>query len=389
MTMASDQTAAGPAVLATDPDTGLASVVAAGDLVFLSSVEGLPYGQAGGARSPLAGDGPAQARRAYQEVAARLGQAGLSGRSLVRVENVTASQDWRLQRMALWPEVFGSPTQAVSQGYQGKMRGQNMITVTGVAVRDGIRHEVVRPGPSDQRAARIVRGGDFLFVIGVRGLTDLAAGQKLASGELAGQITVAYRNIEYWLAQAGAGRRQLVRYDAYLRDINRAMDYRAARTAHFGGQMSVASTVVGCPLGGLGDLEISAIALVPGATPEVTYLEGRDDLARCVRAGGLVFASGMLGNRDPSGALHPQAYTDVVAQLELARARLTANLATFGARWQDIARLDVYLTDPYQQERATDWVRSAFACPGPAVGFYGIELEPGALAELTAVATAP
>ena len=379
-----------PTVLMEDPfEPGLAAAVQAGDFVFLSAVDG-DRGADGSLDRDAFGNGPAQARNAYETVVRRLEACGLDTRALVRVEHVTASQDWRLERMALWPEIFGTPTVAVSQGFQGKMVGQNMITVTAVAVRPGLPHRVIAAGPSEGRAARIVEAGPFLFVIGVRGADLLATGETApeeTEDAFSRQVQFAYQNIEYWLDRAGASRDNLVRYDAFIRDVNRAMEHRAMRTEHFGGQMHVASTVVGCPLGGRTDVELSAIAVANREDKHVTYFGGRGDLARCVRAGGLAFASGMLGNRDVSGELRPDCFGKLEAQLDLARERIQASLETVGSSWDQIARLDVYVRDPYRKKAVYDWLRSNCRT-SPAIGMYGIELEPTAEVELTAIAVA-
>jgi enamine deaminase RidA (YjgF/YER057c/UK114 family) len=140
-------------------DERFAAVTMAGDLAFVGGVEGrFAPGSTELDRESFR-DGVRQSRNAYEELVHRLEQAGLSARHLVRVENLTASQDFRLKRMALWPEVFGRPTQAVSQGAQTKMRGQNMITATGVAYLNPGDIQIITPGPDEGRASRISRAG--------------------------------------------------------------------------------------------------------------------------------------------------------------------------------------------------------------------------------------
>ncbi len=392
VTAGGDTAARGKRVLLEHPGLpGLPAAVEANGFVFVSALDG-DRNADGSIDHASFGNGPAQARNAYAALVRTLEDVGLDGRSLVRVEHATASQDWRLQRMALWPEMFGTPTQAVSQGYQGRMVGQNMITVTGVAARPELERRVVAAGPDDGRAARIVSVGPFLFVIGVRGEEDLESGERAAEeeeGAFAQQVRIAYRNIDYWLGRAGAARSDLVRYDAFVRDINRAMEHRALRTDHFGGQMDVASTLVACPLGGRTDLELSAMALVPGQEKQVSFFGDRGDLARCVKAGGFVFASGMLGNRGVDSLVRADAISKMEPQLELARHRIEASLDSVGSSWSDIVRLDIYVRDPARQEVATTWLRQAFAADSaPAFGVYGVELEPGAEVELTAIAVA-
>lgn len=379
-------------VLLDDPAGGpFPAVVQAGDLVFLSSVDGdFDYSTGDYDRASF-GDGPHQARNAYGELVRRMNEIGLTGRSLVRVENATASQDWRLDRMALWPEYFGTPTHAVSQGYQAKLRHQNLISVAAIATTKPDQVQIIRAGPNNGRAARINRVGPFLFVIGVRGEEDLATGQKaeeLTDGAFEQQVTFAYRNLENHLQAAGASVRDLVRVDCFIRDINRAMDHRDYRTAFFGGRMNTSSTVVACPLGGRSDIEISGIALEPSLTRDTTFYEGRRDLARTVRAGGLVFASGALGNRGVDGKLRPEVCGDLRAQLDLALARLEASLADYGVDMTSAVRLDLYLKDPYLVDEAINHLAVALPGQKPALVVHGIDLEPTAETELTVIAAA-
>lgn len=368
---------------------GVAAVIKSGPFLFLSSVDGDKDEKSGEKILSSFGDGPAQARNAYQTVVDRLVECGYDGSAAVRIEHATSSQEWRLARMALWPEYFGEPTQAVSQGYQGKMVGQNMITVTTVATTGEVEREIITPGPNPGRASRISRCGPLLFVIGVRGQTDLATGEEApeeTAEAFAEQVRIAYRNIDHHLAAAGASRQQLVRFDGFIRDINRAIEHRDLRTQHFGGRMDVASTVVACPLGGRTDIELSAMAAIPGEARDVTFYEGRTDLARTVRAGGFVFASGALGNRGVDGMLREDVCGKLEPQLDLALLRIEASLDDYGARLESIVRLDVYVKDPNRADDVYRWLHERFHGDVPTVAMHGIDLEPTAEAELTAIA---
>lgn len=373
-------------------DERFAAVTAAGDLAFVGGVEGRFAPGTNELDRESFRDGVRQSRNAYEELVHRLGQAGFTARNLARVENLTVSQDFRPQRMKLWPEIFGRPTQAVSQGAQTKMRGQNMITATGVAFRDPDDIEIITPGPDEGRASRITRAGSWYFVIGVRGETLLATGEKALDDvpdPLAVQADFAYRNIDHHVTTAGLTRDNLVRYDCYLRDISQAMRHRDLRTSHFEGRMPVSSTVVGCALGGSTDVELSAIAVADGVPHEVVFYPGRVDLARTVRAGDFVFASGALGNRGVDGKLVPEAFGNPERQLGLALDRIEKSLDDFGAALPDIVRLDVFIRDAYWEGAARDLLAARFPDIVPATTFTGCELEPSAEVEVTAAAYKP
>jgi enamine deaminase RidA (YjgF/YER057c/UK114 family) len=371
-------------------DERFAATTTAGTLTFVAGVDGqYRPGTTELDRESFA-DGVRQSRNAYEEIVSRLDSVGLSGRNLVRCENLVASQSYRRPRMALWPEVFGTPTVAVSQGAAAKMRGQNMITATGVAYADAGDIAIVKAGPDERRASRITRAGNWYFVIGVGGAELGANGEPLPAPEdLADQAENAYSNIEAHLETGGIARERIVRYDCYLRDISRAMEHRDIRTKHFDGRMSSTSTVVGAPLGGSTDIELSAMAVGPAAEPEVVFYEGRVDLARTIRADGIIFSSGALGNRDVSGKLVADSYGDPARQLELGLDRSLASLADFGADLSHIARLDIYLKDPYWEPKARDLLVARFPGLVPATTFTGCELEPTAEVEVTALAYRP
>ncbi|MEX2658628.1 MAG: RidA family protein [Acidimicrobiales bacterium] len=377
-------------VLLEDPARpGAAAVIKSGPFLFLSSVDGDTDPKTGHKDISSFGDGPAQARNAYQTVVDRLVECGYDGSAAVRIEHATSSQEWRLARMALWPEYFGEPTQAVSQGYQGKMAGQNMITVTTVATTGEVEREIITPGPNPGRASRISRCGPFLFIIGVRGQTDLATGEdspEESPEAFAAQVRTAYRNIDHHLGSAGADKHHLVRFDGFIRDINRAMEHRDLRTEHFDGRMDVASTVVACPLGGRSDIELSAMAVRPGEERDVTFYEGRTDLARTVRAGGFIFASGALGNRGVDGKLRDDVCGKLEPQLDLALERIAASLDDYSAPLESVVRLDVYVKDQHRYDDVHRWLHDRFNGDVPTVAMHGIELESTAEAELTAIA---
>jgi enamine deaminase RidA (YjgF/YER057c/UK114 family) len=373
-------------------DERFAAVTPAGEHAFVGGVEGRYRPGTAELDRDSFGDGVRQSRNAYEEIVNRIEQAGLTNRHLVRVENLTSGQEWRLARMKLWPGVFGSPTRAVSQGAQTKMRGQNMMTATAVAFRDADDIEVVTPGPDDGRASRITRAGGWYFVIGVRGAQALGTGEKALDDvpdPLGTQAAIAYRNIDTHLASAGLGRESLVRYDCFLRDISQAMRHRDMRTEHFDGQMTVSSTVVGAPLGGRSDIELSAMAVGPSMRHEVAFYPGRVDLARTVQAGNLIFSSGALGNRGVDGKLAPESFGKPERQLELALERTEASLADFGATLADVVRLDVFVKDAYWEAAARDILAKRFPEIVPATTFTGCELEPSAEVELTAIAHQP
>jgi enamine deaminase RidA (YjgF/YER057c/UK114 family) len=375
-------------VLLDDPlHRGLPAVVRSGPFLFMSSVDGDRDHRSGLMQPDRFGDGPAQARAAYSAVVDRLTECGFDGRTVVRVEHATSSQDWRLQRMALWPEIFGTPTQAVTQGYQGKMAGQNMITVAAVAAVPGTDRRVVSPGPSDQRGARVVQCGSYTFVIGVRGEQSLATGARApeeVEGAFVAQADHCYDNIEFHLRAAGSEPEQLVRFDGFVRSIPQMDATERARAARYGSRVTAASTTVASPLGGRTDLELSAIAARPGVALSAFEL---DELGRprAVVSGDLGFLSGVWGDRGERGEPAPSTFGRFDRQLDAALGQLEHGAALTGGGLQNLLRLDVYVTDPYRWDVIDDWLVTTFGDRGPVVVRHGVELGPTAMVALSAV----
>jgi enamine deaminase RidA (YjgF/YER057c/UK114 family) len=383
-------------VLLEDPRLdGLPAAIRAGELVFFSAIDGHVKGMSQEVDVESFGDGLAQARNAYETLAARLEAVGLTPRHAVRCEHVRHSQVYRLPGLKLLPDIFGTPTQIVAQGYEGKFNAPNKITITPIAYTGPVEDiEVITPGPTEQRASRVTRAGSFVFIIGVGGNLRLAQTKDISLGpghddlwnDFQQQVHNAYENVEHHLASAGLTRANLLRFDGYLRDIDLAMEHRDLRTKYFEGQMSVASTVVASLTVGTGFIELSSMAGVAGKPIDVKLAAGRQDLARSVGYEGLVFASGMLGNRNVSGKLEPESYGDMIAQLNLAADRTDDILGEHGSSLEDTVRLDVYVKNPYRRSQIISWVKDRFGDNAPTVNIYGVELEPTAEAELTAIA---
>jgi enamine deaminase RidA (YjgF/YER057c/UK114 family) len=373
-------------VLLEDPTRpGMAAVVRAGSLLFLSSVDGVSDHRTGEIDHSVFGDGPAQARRAYSVIVERLEECGLDGTAAVRIEHATASQDWRLQRMALWPEYFGAPTRPVSQGYQGKMVGRNMITVAAVAAYPDMPREIITPGPNPGRASRITRCGEWIFVIGVRGETSLASGKHAAQETptaFAEQVRFCYDNLTHHLRAGNASITDVVRFDGFIRDVNRLDELFAVAGEHCG-PFEAAETYVACPLGGSTDAEISAMAIAPGE--QRTSVTGPDGRLTVV-ANGLAFTPHVSGDADASGTPQPDLCGDLDRQTVNCLDRLAGVLPAAGSDLDATVRLDVYLSDPYRFEHVDRIIRDRFAGTAPAVVRHGVDLGASTLVGMAAIA---
>lgn len=370
--------------------TGYSAVVEANGFIFMSSVDGEISPHDGNLDPESFGNGPRQAANAYGELVRRLRLCGCEGANFVRVEHATSSQEWRLERMALWPQYFGVPTTAVSQGYQGSMGRQNMITVTAVAALPSLNLKVISPGPNPGRASRVTACGDFVFIIGVRGEESLASGKRTDDGRpefFLDHVDFSYKNIEFHLAAAGQDKQCLVRMDSFIRSNLQAKEYRDWHRAFFETESSPALNAVACSLGGRTDIEISAIGLRSGQA-EVFYESGTLRLfPSAVKAGGFVFTSTMRSEAGMSLDSTLPLVSSLASEVESSILRLKRILDGVRCDLDDIVRLDVYVCDPYEIDDIRLALKRFFKELVPPLVWHSVDLPTGVRVDISAIAS--
>jgi enamine deaminase RidA (YjgF/YER057c/UK114 family) len=368
---------------------GFSAVVEANGFIFMSSVDGEISPGDGKLDVESFGDGPRQAANAYGELVKRLQLCGCEGANFVRVEHATSSQEWRLERMALWPQYFGVPTTAVSQGYQGRMGRQNMITVTAIAALPSLNVEVISPGPNPGRASRVTTCGDFTFVIGVRGERSLASDERTDDGRpefFLDHVDFSYQNIEFHLAAAGLSKQCLVRMDSFIRSNFQGKEYRDWHRAFFEPENSPALNAVACSLGGRTDIEISAIGLRSGSA-EVFYESGTlRQLPSAVKAGGFVFTSTMRSEAGMSLESALPLASSLDAEVESSIFEMQKILESTRCGLEDIVRLDVYVCDPYEIDDVRIALKRFFKQSVPPLVWHSVDLPTGVRVDISAIA---
>lgn len=365
-----------------------ASVVRAHDFLWLSSVDGVYKVGTFELDEEAFSKGPAQAANAYSEIVRRLEECGVSGSAPIRIEHATASQDWRLQRMALWPNHFGLPTTAVSQGYQGKMIRQNMITVGVVAAMPNVARELISPGPNSGRASRVTRAADFVFIIGVRGEVLLSDGTSCSDGLIEHtemHIDRSMANIDFHLAAAGLSGKDLVRIDAFLRSPQDAVLFRKRVDEYMkttGGRFSI--NAFACPLGGSTDIEISAIASC--MSQGITEKSDVSKTNLSVISSGFGFISTCL--MDSGNLIEASLPSTIDGQFQFGLKVLKQRVSDLGSNavLDDIVRLDIFLTSPYTRPVVEKLLLEAFnGSIVPPVVWHGSDLPEGLQIDVSAV----
>ena len=341
----------------------------------------------------LADQASAQCKNAYGRVARRLEKAGIGGDSAVWIENFTSGQQWRLERMGLWPDFFGEENhqRAVSFGAQGRMHGINMLTSIVLAIDPSVQRSVAVKPPGRGRASRITRVGPLVFVIGVRGHADPDTGADApeeTEGSFDVQLDNCVKTLKSHLAKDGTPLTNLVRVDAALRGARFVGRYEEGMRRHFGGTVPFASYAIGTPLGSRLEQEIGGIAAVDAADRRVTWSDALKDVADVCSAGGLAFVRNVSGMVDEAtGRLLPL-QGDGRAQVGQAVGNIEALLRKADLGMDRLLRFEVFLRDIYAQDEVLQELKRILGARMPALSFVGCDTRHGAEVEITALAGA-
>lgn len=234
-------------------------------------------------------------------------------------------------------------------------------------------------------ASPAVVAGGFVFV---SGLTALGADGRVVGDDIETQTRQVLDRLRSILKEAGSSLAQSVSVSVYLK---RAADFAAMNGVYrqyFAENAPTRTTVVAdVPDNAL--VQISAIAVPEGADREVIHPNGWMKSPRpysfVVRAGGLVFLSGLLSRRGADDQFVPgTAGQQVRTILENAGTLLKSA----GLSHRDVVAARVFLTDDAFFEPMNEEYRKCFstAPPARATAVAGL-MTPEAFAEITLVAS--
>jgi 2-iminobutanoate/2-iminopropanoate deaminase len=347
---------------------GSAAVVA-GELVFLSSVDG------------RGADGIAgQTQRALDRLRDGL---NASGSSLAQVATVHVylrqASDFEAMN-AVYRKVFAvdppTRTTVVSDLEDGAL-----VAMSAVGVRTGALRETMHPAgwmKSPRPYSYIVRTRDFVFLSGLvsrRGADDQPVG-----GPMETQVKTVLDNASELLKTAGVSFADVVSSRVFITEASTFQAMNTEYRKYFASEPPARATVV-TGLMGASAVEITLVAsrtgkqiVVPGG--------GNTPLSSAVRAGGLVFLSGMLGNNAANA-------TDVAAQTRETLARIRRALDTAGLTFADVVDHVVYLPSLASRSLVDPILRETFPADPPAHTYVGARLvAPTGLVELMMTAVA-
>jgi len=239
--------------------------------------------------------------------------------------------------------------------------------------------------PGSTSSPAIVAGG-LVFVSAVTGVED----ERAPSGtDVEGETRRALTRLAAVLEAAGSSLGQVVSMSVFLR---RASDFEAMNgvyRAAFGDNAPVRTTVVAALAGGA-LVTLSAIAVPVGAAREVLHPAGWMKSPRpysyIVRAGDLVFFSGLISRRGRDDAVVPG---PVGLQTSTILENAGTLLNTAGLSFDDVVAARVFLTDESFFDSMNDEYRKFFpaAPPARATAITGL-VGPEALVEISIVASA-
>jgi enamine deaminase RidA (YjgF/YER057c/UK114 family) len=326
------------------------SLVEAGPFLFTSGCDGYRDPESGSIDLKLRDAVEAQCENSYGAVARLLRQAGLGMESVVRLDHFTSSQDWLPRRQVVRARIFGKPAPLTSTGVAARMAGINMVTTAAIAVRPPAEKRVVVSGPEFgmENISSAVAAGPFLFVAGLRG--------------------AAYERLRAILQRSGATADRILRIECFVRDGCPEGEARAVRRSTLGDE-AWALTTVALPLGGRGDLEVTAIALAPGQGDKHVIRMPESGEVAAVGGGGFIFVGSCPG-LDPDDALD----------------RLAERLRLAGADLAAVVRMDVHLGDIAWAGRLRSMLHTRFADGLPALVVAGADPGNDAPVSMSAIA---
>jgi len=347
---------------------GSAAVVAGG-LVFVSGLRAAEPAQLAGA------DIATQTQRVLDRLKSTLDAAGSSLAQAATV-HVFLKQAADFEAMnGVYRKVFADnpPTRTtiVSDLADGAL-----VEMSAVAVPNGAPRETMHPAgwmKSPRPYSYIVRTQDFVFLSGL--VSRRGSDDQPVTGPMATQVKTVLDNAGELLKTAGVGFADVVSARVFITDTAAFQEMNGEYRKYFATDPPVRATVVTPLMGATSNLEITLVAsrvgrqiVVPGA--------GTTPLSSAIRAGRLVFLSGMLGNTAENA-------TDVAAQTRETLTRASGALQKAGLTFSEVAEHVVYLPDLASRRLVDPILRETFPKDPPATTVIGAKLvSPTGLVEL-------
>ena len=222
--------------------------------------------------------------------------------------------------------------------------GRTLITMSAIAVPDGAAREILHPAgwmKSPRPYSYIVKAGGFVFLSGLvsrRGTDD-----QVVPGPVSVQTTTVLDNAGVLLKTAGLSYEDVVAARVFLTDDSFFEAMNNAYRRYLTTEPPARATAVTALMGRDAPVEISLIASENGKQVVGPAVAPSLPLSTAVRAGDLLFLSGVLGNTD-ANATSP-------AQAREIFTRIGRTLEGLGLSFNHVVDNLVYLPDVWQQPK--------------------------------------
>lgn len=335
--------------------------VSAGGFIFVSAQTGTTDD------GKLAPDVASQTTRAIERVGAVLASAGSSLAQVVTVHvYLRRSTDFAVMNDAYRAMFADQPPARTTVA--ASLPGAAMVALSAVAVPNGAAREVLHP-PGWMKSPRpysyIVRAGGLVFFSGLvsrRGTDDATV-----PGPVSTQVRTILDNAGVLLRTAGLSYDDVVSARVFLTDDTHFEPMNDEYRKYFGSQPPARATAVVDLMGLESSVEITLIASAIGKETIGPSLWPSLPLSSAVRAGQLVFLSGVLGNTDGNTG-------DIAGQTRETLGRIGRTLESAGLTFADVVESTIYLPDLWHQPRVDEVYREFFPKDAPARSSVGARL---------------
>ncbi len=349
--------------------------VAAGGLVFVSSVHGAP-----GEGEPAETGVGAETRRALERLSAVLGSSGSSLAQAAAVNvYLRSASDFAAMNEAyasFFPDNPPTRTTIVSDLPAGRL-----IAMSAVAVANGGLREVLHPAgwvKSARPYSYIVRTEHLVFLSGL--VSRRGADDQLVSGPLSTQMKTVFDNARVLLRTAGLGFRDVVAAKVFLTDELYFVDMNDAYRRVFATSPPARATAVAPLMSDDAKIEMTLVASRAGREVFGPTVAPSVPLSAAVTAGPFVFLSGVLGSTDAN-------LSDPAAQAREALTRIGRTLETAGVSFADVVDNMVFMRDLTLHADIEQVYREFFSSDPPARATVGARLaSPSGLVEFMTTA---
>jgi enamine deaminase RidA (YjgF/YER057c/UK114 family) len=335
--------------------------VVAGGFVFVSAVTGTD------ADGRLGENIEAQTRRTIERLRTSLAGAGSSLEQVVSVHvYLRHSSDFQAMNDA-YRQFFADKPPARTTVVTD-LAGGALIGMSAIAVPQGTPREVLHPpgwAKSPRPYSYIVRAGGLVFLAGLvsrRGTDD-----SVVPGPVLTQTRTILDNAGVLLKTAGLTYKDVVAARVFLTDDTYFEAMNDEYRTYFTDEPPARATAVTGLMGLDSTVEITLIATTGRKEVLGASVSPSLPLSSAVRAGDLVFLSGVLGNTEANAS-------DVVAQTRETMTRIGRTLDSAGLSFRHLVDATVYLPDLWNQQKVDAVYREFFPSEPPARTSVGARL---------------